>query len=522
MDFVKDLSEWIQALSETENETVVFLLETVLPVSATMFGFFASGLLLAYLIWAPYLKRLHAAREDNLMLTGRLNEIIEDQNVLLASLNEVHGTEKEKWHLKVASREDRLESLNGRLAELDADSSEIRAELASRDDKITTLQEEIEQSRRSEAEAISRVERKNNQIEGLKRDLSAGGALGKRVQELEALLEERDREREEFNQSVRETSAEQQSALLQLKTELQQRGEELQRVRGEFQKQNENSRCRLAEQEELLKERQREIESLRERVAFQADLRPRVEELESLLRISERELEESRNQAEAVKLELESTIQDLNRALASREEELSGLRNELGTVEQWQSRIRELEEDLAAKSRELDSLNGSRALAEELREKLDRLHNEPDEAARELQQLHQELAESREELGRVNRELEEALALIDEPEVKPSVTTLRGNIFEMQKKAAAREAVRIDLNSPGAETDDLKLIKGVGKVMEQKLHEYGVYRFQQIGQWTESVIEDFTEKLPFGNRVTRDDWVSQAKELHREKYGETV
>ena len=219
-----------------------------------------------------------------------------------------------------------------------------------------------------------------------------------------------------------------------------------------------------------------------------------------------------------MKFELESTIAELNEALAAREGELRDLRNELATVDQLKSQVHDLEEILAAKSREIEKLNGSKALAEKLQEQVRRLESQPQEA-RELEQLHRELAESREELGRVNRELEEALALNDNPAIQGTPLPTKRFLVEGD---SAGEVLRVDLNSSHPQRDDLKLIKGVGKVMEQKLHEYGVYRFQQIGQWTDSVIEDFTDSLPFGNRVTRDDWVSQARELHREKYGEAV
>ena len=63
-------------------------------------------------------------------------------------------------------------------------------------------------------------------------------------------------------------------------------------------------------------------------------------------------------------------------------------------------------------------------------------------------------------------------------------------------------------------TDDLKKIKGVGKVIETKLHEFGVYRFKQIANWKKAHVEAFTEELAtFKDRIDRDEWIKQAKEL---------
>ncbi|MFD1344249.1 NADH-quinone oxidoreductase subunit E [Litorisediminicola beolgyonensis] len=63
--------------------------------------------------------------------------------------------------------------------------------------------------------------------------------------------------------------------------------------------------------------------------------------------------------------------------------------------------------------------------------------------------------------------------------------------------------------------DDLKLIKGVGPKLEQLLHSMGVYHFDQIASWKSEEIAWVDENLEgFKGRVSRDDWVNQAKVLH--------
>ncbi|MEM9284183.1 MAG: 50S ribosomal protein L21, partial [Verrucomicrobiota bacterium] len=73
-----------------------------------------------------------------------------------------------------------------------------------------------------------------------------------------------------------------------------------------------------------------------------------------------------------------------------------------------------------------------------------------------------------------------------------------------------------------AEEDDLTRIKGVAGVLKGKLNDFGVYRFKQIALWNDAVIEEFAERLSFKDRIQRDDWRTQAKELHEEKYGEKL
>lgn len=64
--------------------------------------------------------------------------------------------------------------------------------------------------------------------------------------------------------------------------------------------------------------------------------------------------------------------------------------------------------------------------------------------------------------------------------------------------------------------DDLKLIKGVKRVMEHMLLDIGVYYFWQIAEWTPNDIAHADAQLPaFHGRIQRDDWVRQAQEFCR-------
>lgn len=64
-----------------------------------------------------------------------------------------------------------------------------------------------------------------------------------------------------------------------------------------------------------------------------------------------------------------------------------------------------------------------------------------------------------------------------------------------------------------ATPDDLKLIKGVGKLIESKLAKEGITQYSQIAAWKKADIVDFDEKLSFKGRIERDEWISQAKLL---------
>jgi predicted flap endonuclease-1-like 5' DNA nuclease len=71
------------------------------------------------------------------------------------------------------------------------------------------------------------------------------------------------------------------------------------------------------------------------------------------------------------------------------------------------------------------------------------------------------------------------------------------------------------LSAPrGGTADNLKEIKGVGPKLEQMLNGMGFYHFDQIANWTADEIAWVDANLTgFKGRVTRDDWVAQAKIL---------
>ena len=66
----------------------------------------------------------------------------------------------------------------------------------------------------------------------------------------------------------------------------------------------------------------------------------------------------------------------------------------------------------------------------------------------------------------------------------------------------------------GGKADDLKRIKGVGPKLEALLNTLGFFHFSQVGGWTANEVAWVDQNLEgFKGRVTRDDWVAQAKIL---------
>ena len=98
-----------------------------------------------------------------------------------------------------------------------------------------------------------------------------------------------------------------------------------------------------------------------------------------------------------------------------------------------------------------------------------------------------------------NRMVAEKKAAKATPATKPAAAGGKPNLL-----TAAREG------GP----DDLKQIKGVGPKLEGELHKMGVYHFDQVAGWTKKEVAWMDENLAgVRQRVSRDDWVSQAKVL---------
>jgi NADH-quinone oxidoreductase subunit E len=69
--------------------------------------------------------------------------------------------------------------------------------------------------------------------------------------------------------------------------------------------------------------------------------------------------------------------------------------------------------------------------------------------------------------------------------------------------------------APSGAPDDLKLISGVGPVLEGRLNELGITRWSQVAAFTAEDIAKVEETLSFKGRISRDNWLQQADVLAR-------
>ena len=68
---------------------------------------------------------------------------------------------------------------------------------------------------------------------------------------------------------------------------------------------------------------------------------------------------------------------------------------------------------------------------------------------------------------------------------------------------------------PAGPADDLKLINGVGPVLEQTLNAIGITTWRQVAALTPEQIEAVEAEAGFKGRIARNNWLQQADVLAR-------
>ena len=110
--------------------------------------------------------------------------------------------------------------------------------------------------------------------------------------------------------------------------------------------------------------------------------------------------------------------------------------------------------------------------------------------------------------AKADAEADAALAEVAEPASKDYDGD---GVLEGEAEGTRPEALTA---ARGGKADDLKLIKGIGPKLEQLCNELGFYHWDQIAGWSADEVAWVNANLKgFKGRVTRDNWVEQAKVL---------
>jgi len=71
----------------------------------------------------------------------------------------------------------------------------------------------------------------------------------------------------------------------------------------------------------------------------------------------------------------------------------------------------------------------------------------------------------------------------------------------------------VSTKAPTKEWDDLKVIKGIGPVIEKALNARGIHHYRQIANFNATDVDWVNSELDFPGRIEREDWIEQAKRL---------
>jgi predicted flap endonuclease-1-like 5' DNA nuclease len=185
----------------------------------------------------------------------------------------------------------------------------------------------------------------------------------------------------------------------------------------------------------------------------------------------------------------------------------------------------QLEQRLGATQIELRKLGSERhTLRARLRREADRL-NELESALRAEKELRRQASDEHQAaLAGLRLRLSEVEAARDRELVRLAAELAQAKadaasaIGEARAAAAAIQAAAhvAEAASPRAAKtpQGLRRIRGIGPAYQRVLEQLGVTRVEQVAAWSEQDVVAFADKLKIRpDRITKDDWVGQAKRL---------
>lgn len=262
-------------------------------------------------------------------------------------------------------------------------------------------------------------------------------------------------------------------------------------INAEWHERAETLEARLAESAERAQTLERALASLRDRLRLQrASAGAERQRLERAAAELVARLEAGNLKRDRLRRELERLIVRSRHTAAvarDKDEKICALGREL---EHWRRRLPPLVERFRSKDLEVTAVREALAFERARAEALAAGGQDSGPAENLAVETEQRLEE---ELAALRRALEKSAA---------ECRRLEEALARAERRAARR--------------DDLKRIKGVGPALERKLNELGIFRFDQLAALDDDGIERIARSLEeFPNRIHRDRWVDQARDLSR-------
>ena len=469
----------------------------------------ALGLWLGWWLWGRYKNRWVKLRDEHARFGQELKHAKEEQNRL------AQVAKDQKIEVKKAA--DRVKTAR---KQAEAAESEAKSLRDGSDQQQSSLQKTIQTLREEKADAVNRL---------------------KQIPKLETSVEELEARVTDLSGKLRETQKKNHD-LIDLRTELEARLKVAENRLGISNGEGSSGVVEAETESPATASSQR----LGFAGEFDSGLKDEAEKVENLEDENARlaaELEAARQQAEAVKDAAQTEVAAVQANAEAAQTEIDKAKAEAEQIKAAaEKEAAELAEKEAAKAQA--EIERAKAEAERVKAEADQAKAEAEAARREAEKTRAEdAAKAQAEVDRAKAEADKAKA-----EAEAAQEAEKATAEEAAKAQAEAESAKADLETAKADfdtaiqaalerdfsgedvrrdadlgilyssrpgkVDDLKEISGVGPVIEEKLHDFGVYRFKQIANWNDQIVEVFAERLEtFKDRIDRDEWITQAKKL---------
>lgn len=246
----------------------------------------------------------------------------------------------------------------------------------------------------------------------------------------------------------------------------------------------------------------------------------RMESREAELSAAKRKVEEALEQANNAHAATQKRLTDLEAKEATAAAQIASLGADLNAAGE---ELENVKADAAEKSAriseiqsESDDLKARLTAADEGRSELEAQLNEArtardadgEDSRARIEELETDLGRRDDEIARLRTELAD-LRIVSEPQAEtPPAAPVPEPLPAVDNASAPMFAT-----DAGGSPDDLTKIKGIGRVLNDKLHKLGVTTLRQIADFTEDDIARVDGELDFPGRIEREKWVEQAKAI---------
>lgn len=172
--------------------------------------------------------------------------------------------------------------------------------------------------------------------------------------------------------------------------------------------------------------------------------------------------------------------------------------------------LEELEDEYKNLQERYSALEKEKA---ELQERYTGLEKDKAELQKSYDHLKNELYDIKNKVSALEEQLKQCREALEQAKAEAAPGDKEGILERIKAKASSINFDRIGRATADLK-DDLKLIKGIGKFIEEKLNALGIYTFKQIANFTEEDEEIVNKAIEFfPGRIKRDKWKEQAEKL---------